>query len=64
MPEQSIIVWDVETVPDLAAAARMLDLGMATDADVRQAGRVFPSILSTRSYFASFSLPNWDKNNS
>ena len=27
MPEQSIIVWDLETVPDLAAAARMLDLG-------------------------------------
>ena len=24
MPEQSVIVWDLETVPDLAAAARML----------------------------------------
>ena len=23
MPEQSIIVWDLETVPDLTAAARM-----------------------------------------
>ena len=65
MPEQSIIVWDVETVPDLAAAARMLDLGKATDADVHQAlGPGFPKHLSTRSYFASFSLPNWDKNNS
>jgi hypothetical protein len=27
MPEQSVIVWDLETVPDLAAAARMLGLG-------------------------------------
>jgi 3'-5' exonuclease len=27
MPDQSGIVWDLETVPDLAAAARMLDLG-------------------------------------
>ena len=43
MPEQSIIVWDLETVPDLAAAARMFDLGNATDADVRQAmGSGFP----------------------
>jgi 3'-5' exonuclease len=43
MPEQSIIVWDLETIPDLAAAARMLDLGQATDADVRQAlGPGFP----------------------
>ena len=43
MPEQSIIVWDMETVPDLAAAARMLDLGNATEADIRQAlGSGFP----------------------
>jgi predicted PolB exonuclease-like 3'-5' exonuclease len=43
MPEQSIIVWDLETVPDLAAAARMLDLGAAPEADVRQAlGPEFP----------------------
>ena len=43
MPEQSIIAWDLETVPDLAAAARMLDLGNAADADVRQAlGPGFP----------------------
>ena len=26
MPEQTVIVCDLETVPDLAAAARMLDL--------------------------------------
>jgi hypothetical protein len=37
MPEQSVIVWDLETVPDLAAAARMLDLGNASDAEIRQA---------------------------
>jgi predicted PolB exonuclease-like 3'-5' exonuclease len=43
MPEQSVIVWDVETVPDLAAAARMLDLGDASAADVREAlGSSFP----------------------
>ena len=43
MPEQSVIVWDLETVPDLAAAARMLDLGNATEAEVRQAlGAGFP----------------------
>jgi 3'-5' exonuclease len=32
VPEQSVIVWDLETVPDLAAAARMLDLVNATEA--------------------------------
>ena len=43
MPEQSVIVWDLETVPDLAAAARMLDLGSATEAEVRQVlGAGFP----------------------
>jgi hypothetical protein len=40
MPEQSVIVWDLETISDLAAAARMLD---APEADVRQAlGSGFP----------------------
>src|ERR1700730_3769561 len=43
MPEQSVIVWDLETVPDLAAAARMLDMGDAPEAEVRQAlGSSFP----------------------
>jgi hypothetical protein len=37
MSDQSVIVWDLETVPDLAAAARMLDLFNATDAEVREA---------------------------
>jgi predicted PolB exonuclease-like 3'-5' exonuclease len=36
MSDQSAIVWDLETVPDLAAAARMLDLSNATDAEVRE----------------------------
>jgi 3'-5' exonuclease len=41
--EQSVIVWDLETVPDLAAAARMLDLPKATDAELREAlGSGFP----------------------
>jgi 3'-5' exonuclease len=43
MPEQSVIVWDLETVPDLAAAARMLDLGDAPETKVREAlGSGFP----------------------
>ena len=43
MSDQSVIVWDLETVPDLAAAARMLDLFNATDAEVREAlGTGFP----------------------
>jgi 3'-5' exonuclease len=43
MPEQSIIVWDLETIPDLSAAARMLDMSNAAEADVRQAlGEGFP----------------------
>jgi predicted PolB exonuclease-like 3'-5' exonuclease len=43
MPEQSAIVWGLETVPDLAAAARMLDLGDAAEVDIREAlGSGFP----------------------
>ena len=43
MPDQSVIVWDLETVPDLAAAALMLDLGNTTEAEVREAiGPGFP----------------------
>jgi 3'-5' exonuclease len=43
MPDQSVIAWDLESVPDLAAAARMLDLGNAAEADVRQElGAGFP----------------------
>ena len=43
MAEQTVVVWDLETVPDLAAAARMLDLGAAPEAEVREAlGSGFP----------------------
>ena len=43
VPEQSVTVWDLETVPDLSAAARMLDLGDAPAAEVREAlGAGFP----------------------
>jgi hypothetical protein len=43
MPEQTVIAWDVETIPDLSAAARMLGLGLATEVEVRQAlGEGFP----------------------
>jgi predicted PolB exonuclease-like 3'-5' exonuclease len=38
-----IIVWDLETVPDLAAAARVLDMHHAPDREVREAlGSRFP----------------------
>jgi hypothetical protein len=41
--EQTIIAFDVETVPDLWAAARMLGLGTASEAEVREAlGPGFP----------------------
>jgi predicted PolB exonuclease-like 3'-5' exonuclease len=43
MPEQTVIAWDVETIPDLSAAARMLGLGMATETEVRETlGGGFP----------------------
>ena len=43
MPEQSIIVWDLEIYSDLSAAARMLDMGNAAEAEVRDAlGEGFP----------------------
>ena len=43
MSEQSVIVWDLETVPDLVAAARMLDMSNASEAEVREAlGPGFP----------------------
>jgi hypothetical protein len=37
MPEQSVIVWDLETVPDLSAGARMLHMSEEPEADIRQA---------------------------
>ena len=36
MSEHSVIVWDLETIPDLAAARRLFDLGDAGDAQVRE----------------------------
>jgi hypothetical protein len=43
MAEQTVIVWDLETVPDLLAAARMLDMGLASEPEVREAlGPGFP----------------------
>ena len=43
MPQQSVVVWDLETVPDLAAAARMLDMRDAPETKVRDAlGPGFP----------------------
>jgi predicted PolB exonuclease-like 3'-5' exonuclease len=43
VPEQTVIVWDLETVPDLSAAARMLDMQLASEEAVRAAlGPGFP----------------------
>jgi len=43
MPEQSVIVWDLETIPDLAAAARMLNMTGSVETEVREAlGPGFP----------------------
>jgi hypothetical protein len=50
MSEQSVIVWDLETVPDLAAAARMLDMGNASEAESgKHSARVFLSTLFIKS---------------
>jgi 3'-5' exonuclease len=41
--EQSVLVFDLETIRDLEAAARMLNLSNANDAEVRDAmGDGFP----------------------
>src|SRR5215469_3914082 len=43
MVERRVIVWDLETVPDLRAAARMLNMEGASDERVRSAlGSGFP----------------------
>jgi predicted PolB exonuclease-like 3'-5' exonuclease len=43
MAKEIVIVWDLETVPDLAAAARLFDLEGASEAEVREAlGTGFP----------------------
>jgi hypothetical protein len=43
MSHANVIVWDIETVPDLRAAARMLNMEHAADEEVRAAlGDGFP----------------------
>lgn len=43
MPDTSVIVWDLETTPDLAAAARLFGLDPADEAAIRDAlGAGFP----------------------
>jgi predicted PolB exonuclease-like 3'-5' exonuclease len=43
MADANVIIWDLETVPDLRAAARMLDMEHAADEEVRTAlGDGFP----------------------
>ncbi len=37
IPEQHVIIWDLETVPDLQAAARMLSVEGAPNEQVRAA---------------------------
>jgi predicted PolB exonuclease-like 3'-5' exonuclease len=65
MAEQTILVFDVETVPDLSAAARMLGLGGAGEAEVREAlGPGFPKhplhkIVCIGALVASRQLQGW-----
>src|SRR5262245_29361133 len=65
MPEQSVLVWDLETVPDLTAAARMLDMVNEPEADVRCAvGSGFPKhplhkIVCIGGLIASHQLEGW-----
>jgi predicted PolB exonuclease-like 3'-5' exonuclease len=43
LSDKSVIVWDLETVPDLVAAARLFDMEGASDAEVRETlGTGFP----------------------
>jgi hypothetical protein len=43
MSDANVIVWDIETAPDLRAAARMLGMESAADEEVRVAlGAGFP----------------------
>jgi hypothetical protein len=37
MTEDVVIVWHLETIPDLAAARRMLDMGQTSEEEVREA---------------------------
>jgi len=37
MSERNVIIWDLETVPDLRAAARMLSMEGASEKDIRAA---------------------------
>jgi 3'-5' exonuclease len=37
LSEQTVVVWDLETVPELLAAARMPDMGLASEEEVREA---------------------------
>jgi hypothetical protein len=50
MPEQTIIAWDLQTIVDLLAAARMLDMSGSAEADpAGLSAMVFQSTPSTRS---------------
>lgn len=65
MFEPSVIVWDLETIPDLSAARRMLGLNDATDGEVREAlGNSFPKhplhkIACIGALIASRQLEGW-----
>jgi hypothetical protein len=49
MPEH-VLVWDLETVPDLQAVARVHGLQAASDPEARDAlGDKFPKLPSTKS---------------
>ena len=65
MPQQSVIVWDLETVPDLAGFAAANDLVGKSDVEVREAiGDKFPkhiyhSIVCIGALIAHWELDHW-----
>jgi hypothetical protein len=53
VPDQSVIVWDLETVPDLGGFAAANDLVGKSDVEVREAmGDKFPKHIYCKSLFA------------
>ena len=65
MPDQSVIVWDLETVPDLGGFAAANDLVGKSELEVREAiGEKFPkhiyhSIVCIGALIAHWELDHW-----
>jgi hypothetical protein len=58
MTEQTIMVWDLESIPDLKAASRMLSMPDAPENELENLlERGFRSTPSTKSFASEPSLP-------